>query len=153
MADEKKPAREIPENFTETLMWQTAERDDGAVARAVHGGQDLDGIYGLNETGLLDDFFDFLEQIGAMKELKAITPTGVRRVMVPFTQFVLLYVCRVLLTVPSMHALSSLLFSNVSAMNLVGFNAHQVRNGVCRRGRKGKRQEAGDQHGTRHRRL
>ena len=143
MADEKKPVSEIPEKFTETLMWQTAERDDKAVAHAVHGGQDLDGIYGLNETGLLDDFFDFLEQIGAMNELKAITPTGVRRVMVSFTQFVLLYVCRVLLTVPSMHALPSLLFSNVAAMNLVGFNAHQVRNGVCRRGRKGKRPETG----------
>lgn len=143
MADEKKPAGEIPEKFTETLMWQTAERDDKAVARAVHGGQDLDGIYGLNETGLLDDFFDFLEQLGAMNELKAITATGVRRVMVSFTQFVLLYVCRVLLTVPSMHALPSLLFSNVAAMNLVGFNAHQVRNGVCRRGRKDKRPEAG----------
>ena len=70
MTDEKEPACGTPKNFTGTLMWQTAERDDGAVARAVHGGQDLDGVYGLNETGLLDDFFDFLEQIGAMNELK-----------------------------------------------------------------------------------
>lgn len=143
MTGKKKSTREIPKNFTETLVWQAAERNDGAVARAVHGGQDLDGVYGLNETGLLDDFFEFLEQVGAMTELKAIAPVGVRRVMVSFTQFVLLYVCRVLLTVPSMHALPSLLFSNVSAMNLVGFNAHQVKNGVCRRGRKGKRSETG----------
>lgn len=137
----KKQAREPAEDFTETLLWQAAERDDGAVARAVHGGQELDGVYGLNETGFLDDFFEFLEKIGAMKVLEAIEPAGVKRVMVVFTQFVLLYVCRVLLAVPSMHALPSLLFSNVAAMNLVGFNAHQVQNGVCRRGRKGKGSE------------
>ena len=130
-------------NFTETLAWQVAGRDDAAVARAVHGGLEIDGIYGLNEAGLLDDFFDFLEQIGAMRVLEAVAPLGVRRIMVPFVQYVLLYVCRVLLAVPSMNALSSLLFSNMAAMNLVGFNAHQVKNGVCRRGRKDEDLRAG----------
>lgn len=33
-----------------------------------------------------------------------------------------------------MSALPRLLFSNEGAMRLVGFNAHQVENGVCRRG-------------------
>ncbi len=130
-------------NFTETLAWQVAGRDDTAVARAVHGGLEIDGIYGLNEAGLLDDFFDFLEQIGAMQVFEAVAPLGVRRIMVPFVQYVLLYVCRVLLAVPSMNALSSLLFSNMAAMNLVGFNAHQVKNGVCRRGRKDEDLRAG----------
>ncbi len=130
-------------NFTETLAWQVAGRDDTAVARAVHGGLEIDGIYGLNEAGLLDDFFDFLEQIGARQVLEAVAPLGVRRIMVPFVQYVLLYVCRVLLAVPSMNALSSLLFSNMAAMNLVGFNAHQVKNGVCRRGRKDEDLRAG----------
>lgn len=130
-------------DFTETLAWQVAGRDDAAVARAVHGGLEIDGIYGLNEAGLLDDFFDFLEQIGARQVLEAVAPLGVRRIMVPFVQYVLLYVCRVLLAVPSMNALSSLLFSNMAAMNLVGFNAHQVKNGVCRRGRKDEDLRAG----------
>ena len=130
-------------DFTETLAWQVAGRDDAAVARAVHGGSEIDGIYGLNEAGLLDDFFDFLEQIGARQVLEAVAPLGVRRIMVPFVQYVLLYVCRVLLAVPSMNALSSLLFSNMAAMNLVGFNAHQVKNGVCRRGRKNEDLRAG----------
>lgn len=128
---------EVNEGLTERLVWQAAERDDQAVAREINRGEvALDGIYGLEETGLLDEFYGFVEQIGALELLKRIEPMGIKRVMVPFIQYVLLYVLKILFGVGSMHALPVLLFSNTAAMQWVGFNAHQIKNGICNRGRR-----------------
>lgn len=41
---------------------------------------------------------------------------------------VLLYMLKILFGIISMNELLALLFSNVAAINLVGFNAHQARN-------------------------
>ena len=46
----------------------------------------------------------------------------------------LLYSLKTLFGIESMHALPVLLFSDEALMRLVGFNAHQVRHGVCQRG-------------------
>ena len=50
--------------------------------------------------------------------------------------FVLLYGTRVLFGIASSNALPALLFSNVAAMTLIGFNAHQVAAGLSTRGAK-----------------
>src|SRR5215510_4141989 len=54
--------------------------------------------------------------------------------MVPFVPYLLLYSLKTLFGIESMHALPALLFSDEALMRLVGFNAHQVRHGVCQRG-------------------
>ena len=54
--------------------------------------------------------------------------------MVPVVQSVLLYRLKTLWGIESMHALPALLFSDAALMRLVGFNAQQVRQGVCQRG-------------------
>jgi hypothetical protein len=55
--------------------------------------------------------------------------------MVPFVHYVLLYGLRTLFGIEPIKALPSLLFSDEPLMELVGFNAQQVRHGVCQRER------------------
>jgi hypothetical protein len=59
---------------------------------------------------------------------------AIQREMVPYVQYVLLYGLKTLFGIQSMHALPPLLFSDEAMMQLVGFNAQQVRQGICQRG-------------------
>src|SRR3989442_14920844 len=86
----------------------------------------------LREAGLLDEFFVFLEQIGMMAVVEQLELPGVERVLVPAVQFVLLYLLKVLFGAQSMNELPRVLFSNVALMELVGFNARQVQEGLTR---------------------
>jgi hypothetical protein len=65
--------------------------------------------------------------MGVLEELAL---PGVQRVLVPTVQFVLLYVLKVLVGGQSMHELPRVLFSNVALMELVGFNARQIEDGL-----------------------
>jgi hypothetical protein len=128
----------------ERLAWQTARRDDQRVAQAIHSGQEIDAMHELSEAGLLDEWFAFLEEVGVMQEIEGLPLPGVERVLIPAVQLVLLYLLKVLFGVESMNALPSHLFSNVGLMQLIGFNATQVHNGLTKRGdqqRKTKRKQ------------
>lgn len=124
----------MAQNLAERLCWQAARRDDSRVARRLYRKQVVDGVYRLDEGALLDDFFHFLQQLGVLDGLGDVHGTAVRREMVPFVQYLLLYSLKTLFGIESMHALPALLFSDEALMRLVGFNAHQVRHGVCQRG-------------------
>ncbi len=108
------------------LDWRSAQRDDQAVARAIHAGESIDTIYNLDEAGLLDEFYHFLEGIGFLGLSGGLGLPGVKRVLLPVLQFVLLYLLKTLYGIASMNALPPLLFSNVALMRLIGFSAHQV---------------------------
>jgi Transposase DDE domain len=123
-----------PTAVMERLGWQIATRDDQAVARALHAGEEIDAMYELSEAGLLDEFFVFLEQIDMMEVIEGLNLPNVRRVLVPTVQFVLLYLVKVLFGVESMNALPKLLFSHVGVMKLVGFNATHIEHGMTKRG-------------------
>ena len=125
---------EIDQNLAERLCWQAARRDDARVARRLYRKQVVDGVYQLDAGALLDDFFYFLQELGVVDWLGDVQGTAVQREMVPFVQYVLLYSLKTLFGIESMHALPALLFSDEALMRLVGFNAHQVRHGVCQRG-------------------
>ena len=124
----------IEQNLAERLCWQAAHRDDARVARRLYRKQVVDGVYQLDAGALLDDFFYFLQELGVDDWLSEVRGTAVQREMVPFVQYVLLYSLKTLFGIESMHALPALLFSDEALMRLVGFNAHQVRHGVCQRG-------------------
>jgi len=66
--------------------------------------------------------------------LEQASGAGIHRAMVPFVQYVLLYGLKTLCGIESINALPNLLFSDEALMQLVGFNAQQVRHGVCQRG-------------------
>jgi DDE family transposase len=118
----------------ERLSWQLAKRDDKRVAQGLHTGEAIEEMHELSEAGLLDEFFVFLEEIGMMAVLEQMELPGVQRVLVPTVQFVLLYLLKVLLGGQSMNELPRWLFSNVALMELVGFNARQVEEGLTKRG-------------------
>ena len=61
MGHKRQTAEDTHENLCELLDWQFAERNDQAVAQALRSGQGVDTVYGLDEAGLLDGFFAFLE--------------------------------------------------------------------------------------------
>ena len=124
----------VQQNVAERLCWQAARRDDSRVARRLYRKQVVDGVYRLDEGALLDDFFYFLQQLGVVDLLDNVQGTAVQREMVPFVQYILLYSLKTLFGIESMNALPALLFSDAALMRLVGFNAQQVRQGVCQRG-------------------
>jgi len=133
---------EITQNLAERLCWEVARRDDSRVARRLYRKQEVDGVYRLDEGAVLDDFFHFLQSIGVMPLLEQVQGAALQREMLPFVQYVLLYGLKTLFGIESMHALPPLLFSDEAVMQLVGFNAQQVRQGICQRGatkRQGKR--------------
>ena len=125
---------EITQNLAERLCWEVARRDDSRIARRLSRKQEVDGVYRLDEGAVLDEFFHFLQSIGVMALLEEVHGAAIQREMLPFVQYVLLYGVKTLFGIESINALRSLLFSDVALMQLVGFNAQQVRQGICQRG-------------------
>jgi hypothetical protein len=125
---------EVAEHLAERVCWQVARRDDGRVARRLYRTQVVDGVYRLDEGALLDHFCDFLQELGVVDRLGEVQGTAIPREMVPCVQYLLLYGLKTLLGIERRHALPAWLFSHEALMRLVGFNAHQVRHGVCQRG-------------------
>jgi Transposase DDE domain len=134
MAKREQTPDEVKEILVERLTWQVAGRDDAEVARAVHAGDELAGVHPLGEVGLLDEFFHFLTVSKVLPLLGDLELPLVKRAIVPVVQFLLLYLLKTLLGIESMNGLPALLFSNVAAMTLIGFNAQQVANGFTQRG-------------------
>jgi hypothetical protein len=125
---------ELAQHLAERLCWEVAHRDDTRVARRLYRKQEVDGVYRLDEGVVLDDFFHFLDHIGVMALLAEAHGTAIQREMVPYVQHILLYGLKTLFGIESMNALPALLFSDEALMQLVGFNAQPVRQGVCQRG-------------------
>src|SRR5216684_5300988 len=123
-----------PSAIQERLSWQLAYRDDARVARGLYAGEEIEEMHELSEAGLLDEFFEFVKEIGMMAVLEQEELPGVRRVLVPTVQFLLLYLLKVLFGGQSMNELPRWLFSNMALMELVGFNARQVEEGMTKRG-------------------
>jgi uncharacterized membrane protein len=117
-----------------SLGLSPAMRKDEAILEALENGEPVDHIQGLNEAGLMDPFFDFLEEADIFSCVKKVSTLSYRRIMVPIVLLVLTYMTKILIGVPSMNALPDVLFSKVSIMRLLGFNAHILENGLCRRG-------------------
>src|SRR5215211_467212 len=124
----------IAQQLAERLCWQAARRDDARVARRLYRKQVVDGVYRLDEGALLDDFFQFWRKLGVLGLMEGVQGKALQREMVPVVQYLLLYGLKTLCGIESMNALPALLFSDEALMQLVGFNAQQVRHGVCQRG-------------------
>src|SRR5438045_2972186 len=123
-----------PSIVQERLNWKLACRDDAKVAQALYAGEAIEEMHELSDAGLLDEFFVFLEELGMMQAFEQMSLPGAKRMLVPTVQFVLLYLLKVLFGGQSMNELPRVLFSNVALMELVGFNARQVEEGLTKRG-------------------
>jgi hypothetical protein len=134
MTQPAQTADDVRRNLAEHLDWQFAERNDAAVAQALHAGDPIDDVHTLNEAALVEGFLGFLRQTGILAHWQTFTLEAVRRSFLPVCACVLLYGVRVLCGIPSTNALSSLLFSNVPVMLVLGFTVAQVTMGLTRRG-------------------
>jgi hypothetical protein len=133
MGYQRQTTTEIQANLTEQLDWHFAERDDRFVAQALVSGAGVDGVHTLDEAGLLDGFFVFLQETQVLSQWQSFHLEAVQRVFLPAIAFVLLYGVRVLFGIGSTNALPQLLFSNVAVMSLIGFTAYQVAHGLSQR--------------------
>jgi hypothetical protein len=125
---------EGPSVIQERLNWRWAWRDDEKVAAGLYAGEAIEEMHELSDAGLLDEFFVFLEEVGMLRAFEQVSLPGVKRVLVPTVQFVLLYFLKVLFGSESMNELPHVLFSDLALMELVGFNAQQCENGLTKRG-------------------
>jgi Transposase DDE domain len=132
----KQTLTEVRQNLLDQLDWQMAERDDKRVAALLYAGEKADAVHTLDEAGLLDEFFAFLEESGVLSLWKAYEISGIQRVFIPTIYFLLLYGSRLLFGINAMNALPVLLFSNVAVMTLIGFNGRLVQEGLSERGKK-----------------
>lgn len=133
MGYQPQTSSEVRVNLAEQLDWHIAERDDPFVAQALVSGAGVDAVHTLDEAGLLDGFFAFLDETKVMKQWQSFHLEAVQRVFLPAISFVLLYGVRVLFGIESSNALPQLLFSNVAVMSLLGFTAYQVAHGLSER--------------------
>ena len=81
---------EGPSVIQERLNWKLAWRDDAKVAQGLYAGEEIEEMHELSDAGLLDEFFVFLEEVGMLRAFEQISLPGVKRVLVPTVQFVLL---------------------------------------------------------------
>jgi len=125
---------EGPSVIQERLNWKLAWRDDAKVAEGLYAGEAIEEMHELSDAGVLDEFFVFLEEVGILRAFEQVSLPGVKRVLVPTVQFVLLYFLKVLFGSESMNELPRVLFSDLALMELVGFNAQQCENGLTKRG-------------------
>jgi hypothetical protein len=130
----QKSMEEVDEELVNKLDFKICTEDKNTVAKAIHEREEIDGIYALKGDGLLDSFYEFLKQVGFMKEAKLIKAENVKRIMIGMFKYIMMYMLKVLMGIQSINE-TPVLLTNVVAMKMVGFNANQVREGICERGK------------------
>lgn len=127
---------QMQNTLVERLFWHTAERDDSKVAQHLFSRKEMDTVYTLDEATLFDFFFHYLREIEVFPLLESLDPQTQQRQNLPFLQLVLIFLMKVIGSIPKMEPVWELLLTDELLMSLCGFNAYQVKNGSCERGTK-----------------
>jgi len=127
---------QMQNNLIQRLFWHTSERDESKVAQHLFCQKEMDTVYTLDEATLFDFFFHYLREIEVFPLLEELDPETQKRENLPFLQFVLVYLMKVIGSIPKMEPVWELLLTDELLMGLCGFNAYQVKNGSCDRGTK-----------------
>ncbi|MGE5587148.1 MAG: hypothetical protein ACM3ZO_02865 [Clostridia bacterium] len=117
-----------------TITLRLATRDDRWVVWVIHERQEIDSLHTLDSAGLLDGLLVFVNDIGFMGALKRFNIMGYERMILPLVHFILTSMTKILLDITSMNALPEILFADCAAMELLGFNAQVLEDGICIRG-------------------
>ena len=117
------------------LHWQVARQCDGDVVKAIALGKELDAVYSIDYVGLFTEFFEYMRLIGVWEELKKLKTADKERFLISTQPYVLIYIQKLIAGLASGNAAEEVLLTNQGAMRVVGFNACQVEEGICRRGR------------------
>ena len=120
---------------TQGVDFRPIFQNDRRVAKAIYEGEELDSLYVLGSDGLLDGILVLMRDIGYMDFLKRFNVIeDYKRMILPLFHFIVTYMARIIMGIPSMNALPQLLFHNTATMELLGFNAEVLKNGICNRG-------------------
>jgi len=111
-----------------------AARDDCRVAKAIYEREEIDSLHPLASAGLLDGLLVFMNDIGFIDAIKRFNIISYKRMILPLVHFILTYMTKILLDIPSMNALPEILFANRATMEMLGFNAQVLEEGICDRG-------------------
>lgn len=125
---------DLQTRLAELSSWQTATRDDAAVARTLHETRTMDHVYPLKAAAFFDELFEYIREIGALELLEGLDPKARKKPLYPFIQFVFFTIMRCVGGVQSMLATRDVLLTDESLMGLFGFNAVQVQEGSNERG-------------------
>ena len=128
--------KQLQDTLCKRLFWHTAERDDGKVAEYLFHRHEMDVVYAMNEATLFDSFFNYLRNIEVFPLLEYLDPEKQQRKNVPFAQILLVFLMKVIGAIKKMDQMTDLLLTDELLMSMCGFNAHQVKNGSCKRGEK-----------------
>lgn len=98
---------QMQNTLIERLFWHTAERNDAKVADHLFCRKEMDTVpvqseTGLDEATLFDFFFHYLREIEVFPLLEELDPETQRRENIPFLQFVLIYLMKVIGSIPKM---------------------------------------------------
>ena len=125
---------DVRTRLAELSGWQTATRNDGAVAKTLQDTRAMDQIYPLSEAAFFDELFHDIREIGAWDLQEALDPKDRAGASYPFIQFVLCPIMRCVGGVQSMLATQEVLATDEALMGVLGFNAAQVQHGSNDRG-------------------
>jgi hypothetical protein len=94
----------------------------------------MDRVHALNEAAFFDELFHYTREIGVWPLLEGLDPGNREGALYPFLQFVLFTIMRCVGGVQSLLATHDLLLTDEALMEMLGFNAVQVREGSNKRG-------------------
>lgn len=124
--------------FTEVLRdrfaFAPAIRNDDEVAQTIRTTKTMDSLHNLEDEAMLDHFMAYLSDLGVLQTFSAFQASQYQRVMIPFYYFLVTYMAKTLLDIPSMKSLPALLFSDQGVMRTLGFSAFVLEEGYCDRG-------------------
>lgn len=127
----------LKEHAVKSLSWKTATRDDKAIAKEVHDTKSMDAVHGLTDITLVDELFYFMrDDLGLLDKWESIQPSSIERALIPFHYYLMVYLLKIVYGICYLEPVSDVLFKNEGLMKLVGFNAYQIENGSCKRGKK-----------------
>jgi hypothetical protein len=126
--------QQMQRTILQRLFWHTAERDDARVADHLFHQREMDSVFTLDEATLFDFFFQYLREIDVFPLLENIRPKDRQREHLPFFQYILVFLMKVIAGIAKMEPVHELLLTDELLMSLCGFNGYQVRGGSCARG-------------------
>jgi hypothetical protein len=132
----KQSLSECKEHAVKCLSWKTTQRDDKAVAKELHESKTMDAVYTLEDVTLVDELFYFIrDHLGLLEKWEEIQPNSIERVMIPFHYYLMVYLLKIVYGICYLEPVADVLFKNEALMKLVGFNAYQIKKGICKRGK------------------
>lgn len=130
-------ARRRNEHNREKARWKFYSRNEKKVAQELREGRATCGAG--TGWGFFDKFYIFLWNLGFFSIAERIEGKGYERVLISLAKLLLTYSIKILLGISSLNKVPYLLFREIALLQLIGFTALEIKEGVCKRG-KGKSQ-------------